>query len=160
MLQLGIDKIQDEPYNYVEQGNYLKRLRDWNPYGSLLTTISVHKDEVRTLARLNQQNFLSGSYDGTIRCFNVAKVKTDYTSKKGNCFDINMDPVFSENSDPKNPAKIKEIKYIEELRKCAVMTDTNKLCLMDVEYQKGVTNHWSTGSEILAFDVLDYNNTR
>jgi hypothetical protein len=152
MLQLGIDKVQDEPYKFVPPGSYIERLRQWRPYGCLLTTISTHKDEVRTLARLNDKNFLSGSYDGTIRCFDVTKVKTDFTSRNGNCFDINNDPVFKEGS-AGEPAKIKEIKYIEELHKCAVMTDTNKLCLMDVEYQKGVTNHWSAGSEILAFDV-------
>lgn len=52
------------------------------------------------------------------------------------------------------------MKYIPDLQKSLIMTNTNKLAFLDIEKNMKISSHWKSNSVIRDFEVYDYNNCR
>ncbi|EDK32081.2 WD domain, G-beta repeat protein (macronuclear) [Tetrahymena thermophila SB210] len=136
LLKLQQFDVQEEtdvgkPFFYDPAANSnTNSLKIWHPQGQLVTTIYEHSDVISNLESLgNNRHFMSASYDGTVRVFDVQNLEQDFTS------DSIAQIICKDNKDnaTNRNHKIKVIKTIPNSSSVLIGTEKGSIYLYNIE---------------------------
>lgn len=117
--------------------------RSFRPQGTLVTTISEHKDIVSSLQSIRDGRFISGSHDGTVKVFDLKNIENDFTAGSIDTIRIGENDVFN---------KVTALKAIEGTDGFVVGTNTGFVALYKEKHQTGTFK--KAESEVVKIESL------
>lgn len=123
-------------------------MAEWQPSGMLLTSINEHTAPVNSLAYLYNNKFVSGSDDGTVRLFSLLSLKTNFTHRSLSVAD--MGQMLN-----RPDVEVKKVKFMPELSKIAVFTNTDTLVTLDPEKPNKISQRFISSAKIRNGEVYN-----
>ena len=130
------------------------RMKRWRPSGILLTSINSHEAEVKCLAAINDNTFVSGSQDGHVKYHSLPALSKNFIHNS--VLDIDLNRGRSEND---GKIHVNQLHHLKHINKLAVITNQNEIIICD-EGKSSIATKLDSKSRVTAATVYDMDDFR
>jgi hypothetical protein len=162
VLKLCLNHIQmivhQTKLKFVAENNTVRKtldstkLRRWRPSGILLTSINSHEAEVKCLAAINENVFVSGSHDGHVKYHSLPGLSRNFIHNTVLDVDLNKSNKFRQEGDEK--IQVKQLQYLKAINKLAVVNNSKDIFICD-ENKAVVSSTLNCNARVTATTTYD-----
>jgi WD40 repeat protein len=132
----------------------VSRLKRFKPEGILLTSINSHEAEVKCLAIINDNTFVSGSQDGHVKYHSLPALSRNFIHSSVLDIDLNRG-----NPNPEEKVKVNQLHYLKNINKLAVVTNQKEILICD-EGKSAISTRLDSRARVTAATIYDMDDFR